>query len=124
MDTTLARPREGLRPRGQRYLDNLLSTAGIEINGGRPYDMRVLDDRVFNRALTGGVEGILDAYVEPRQIRGSLLPYVEVLLDGFCRRFPSPLRPALANRLLAIGHSRRIPECAVSVGRLQSKVVT
>ena len=64
MDTTLARPREGLRPRGQRYLENLLSTAGIEINGGRPYDMRVLDDRVFNRALTGGVEGILDAYVE------------------------------------------------------------
>ena len=64
MDTTLARPREGLRPRGRRYLENLLATAGIEINGGRPYDMRVLDDRVFNRALTGGVEGILDAYVE------------------------------------------------------------
>ena len=64
MDTTLARPRESLRPRGRRYLENLLSGAGIEINGGRPYDMRVLDDRVFNRALTGGLEGILDAYVE------------------------------------------------------------
>ena len=64
MDTTLARPREGLRPRGQRYLENLLSGAGIEINGGRPYDMRVLDDRIFTRALTGGVEGLLDGYVQ------------------------------------------------------------
>ena len=64
MDTTLARPREGLRPRGQRYLENLLSGAGIEINGGRPYDMRVLDDRIFTRALTGGIEGLLDGYVQ------------------------------------------------------------
>ena len=64
MDTTLARPREGLRPRGQQYLENSLSGAGIDINGGRPYDMGVLDDRIFTRALTGGIEGLLDGYVK------------------------------------------------------------
>lgn len=64
MGKTLARLRRNTHTRGQRRLENLLSAAGIEINGDRPYDIKILDDRIFGLALTGGVEGLLDAYVE------------------------------------------------------------
>jgi hypothetical protein len=50
----------GLAARCQAALD----VAGIRINGDRPWDIRVLDDRLYRRALTHGIPGLGDAYVD------------------------------------------------------------
>lgn len=47
----------------QRRYARLLACAGIEINGNRPWDMRVHDTRMFARCLREGTLGLGDAYV-------------------------------------------------------------
>lgn len=47
----------------RRYA-RLLAGAGIEINGTRPWDLRVNDERVFARCLRDGTLGFGDAYVD------------------------------------------------------------
>lgn len=55
-------------PRGKswlyRHYAGVLASAGIMVNGRRPWDMRVHDDRVFARCLRQGTIGLGDAYVE------------------------------------------------------------
>ncbi len=48
----------------QRRYAHLLASADIEINGGRPWDMRVNDSRVFARCLLDGTLGLGEAYVD------------------------------------------------------------
>jgi cyclopropane-fatty-acyl-phospholipid synthase len=45
-------------------LQALLSPAGIEINGSRPFDVRVLHDAFYDRVLAFRVVDILDAFVD------------------------------------------------------------
>jgi len=45
-------------------VQNLLSPAGIQINGDRPFDIRVLNDAFYDAALGRGTRGALDAYVD------------------------------------------------------------
>jgi cyclopropane-fatty-acyl-phospholipid synthase len=54
------------RPPGflQRRYARLLASADIEINGTRPWDLRVRNDRMFARCLRDGTLGFGDAYVE------------------------------------------------------------
>ena len=60
--TALSKPRgPGLLHR--RYA-RLLASADIEINGKRPWDMRVRDERMFLRCLRDGTLGFGDAYVD------------------------------------------------------------
>ena len=48
----------------KRYLENRLNSADILINGDRPFDMQVNDDRVFNRVLLNGSLGLGEAYMD------------------------------------------------------------
>ena len=48
----------------QRCYARLLASADIEINGARPWDMRIHDPRVFARCLRDGTLGLGDAYVD------------------------------------------------------------
>jgi cyclopropane-fatty-acyl-phospholipid synthase len=41
-----------------------LAPAGIEVNGPRPFDLRVLNDAFYTEALPRGLTSILDAYVD------------------------------------------------------------
>lgn len=59
----LPKPRSGGGFLRRRYAA-LLASAGIELEGPRPWDMRVLDERVFARCLRDGTIGLGDAYVE------------------------------------------------------------
>jgi len=45
-------------------LQELLSPLDIRINGYRPFDLQIHDDRFFTYALPRGISGILDAYVD------------------------------------------------------------
>ncbi|MGE3775085.1 MAG: cyclopropane fatty acyl phospholipid synthase [Gammaproteobacteria bacterium] len=47
----------------RRYA-RLLASAGIEVNGKRPWDLRVNDERMFARCLRDGTLGFGDAYVD------------------------------------------------------------
>ncbi len=49
--------------RRRRLLQQMLAPAGITINGNRPFDVRVLDDAFYEKAVPRGLLGMLDAYV-------------------------------------------------------------
>jgi len=51
------------RTRGRQLVHGLLSPAGIEVNGNRPFDLRILNDAFYDEALPRGADGVLDAYV-------------------------------------------------------------
>lgn len=56
---------ERIRPRGRvkAIVGSALSQAGIELDGSRPFDVRVNDDRFFYKGFTSGLTSIRDAYV-------------------------------------------------------------
>lgn len=62
--TTTVQIRKAGRLRSRQMVQKLLSPAGIEINGDRPFDIRVLNDAFYDEALGRGTRGALDAYVE------------------------------------------------------------
>ena len=43
---------------------NLLNLAGIQINGDKPWDIQVKDERFFKRAITEGELGIGESYMD------------------------------------------------------------
>ena len=45
-------------------LRELLSTAAIEVNGDKPWDIQVYDERFFDRALTDASLGLGESYME------------------------------------------------------------
>lgn len=59
-------PATARRPTGwlQRQYARLLESADIQLNGGRPWDLQVHDERLFARCLREGTVGLGDAYVE------------------------------------------------------------
>jgi cyclopropane-fatty-acyl-phospholipid synthase len=50
--------------RSQELITNLLSLADIRINGSRPWDMRVHDQRFFSRVLASGTLGFGESYMD------------------------------------------------------------
>jgi cyclopropane-fatty-acyl-phospholipid synthase len=48
----------------RRTLTDLLARAGITIDGDRPWDIRVLDARMFHRVLAGGSIGVGESYMD------------------------------------------------------------
>ena len=49
---------------GKEQLGSLLREAGVEIDGPRPWDLRVLDERFYARVLAGGSLAAGEAYME------------------------------------------------------------
>jgi cyclopropane-fatty-acyl-phospholipid synthase len=43
---------------------NLLATAGINVNGGSPWDIQVHDEKFYDRALAGGSIGLGETYMD------------------------------------------------------------
>ncbi|WP_213804305.1 cyclopropane fatty acyl phospholipid synthase [Granulicella sp. dw_53] len=48
----------------RRFVESKLASADITINGGRPFDPWVLDDRFYDRVFWQGTLGLGEAYVE------------------------------------------------------------
>jgi len=64
MNTSLALSHGLIGKNWRTFLREFLFSAGVEIGGSHPFDLRVLDEAFYDRALPRGVEGILDAYVD------------------------------------------------------------
>src|SRR5438034_10944731 len=50
--------------RAQDVMTNLLALADIRINGARPWDIQVHDQRFFGRVLTSGTLGFGESYMD------------------------------------------------------------
>lgn len=48
----------------REHVADLLQTAGISIGGTAPWDLRVLDERFYERVLDGGSLGAGEAYMD------------------------------------------------------------
>lgn len=70
-------------------IKELLSSAGITINGGNPWDIRINDDRLFTRVLSSKNLGLGEAYMEGwwdcRQLDEFFYRILKARLDGKIR---------------------------------------
>jgi cyclopropane-fatty-acyl-phospholipid synthase len=57
-------PDRGATHGARGLIEALLARADIEINGARPHDIRVHDDRLFRRVLAQGTLGLGEAYMD------------------------------------------------------------
>ena len=48
----------------RRHFERLVEPAGIQIDGDRPWDVRVHDERLFQRVLSHGTLGLGEAYMD------------------------------------------------------------
>lgn len=48
----------------RRKIESILERADIAINGGRPWDLQVLDERLYSRILADGTLGVGEAYMD------------------------------------------------------------
>lgn len=48
----------------RRKIESILERADIVIDGGRPWDLQVLDDRLYSRVLADGTLGVGEAYMD------------------------------------------------------------
>lgn len=84
----------------KKKAEEILATAGIVVNGDRPWDMQVHDSRVYQKILREGPYGLGEAYVA-----------------GFwdCARLDEFIFRMLTSREAQAGKSRRRP---LRLGRL------
>ncbi len=52
------------RNRHKEFVQNLLSLANIKINGSRPWDIKVHDERLYKRVMAQGSLGLGEAYMD------------------------------------------------------------
>ena len=45
-------------------VQDILSPAGVTINGDKPWDIRIKDDRFFHRVMSDGSLGLGEAYMD------------------------------------------------------------
>jgi len=56
--------RAATSPGARRIVTALFAEAGVAIDGPRPWDLRVLDDRLYARVIGGGTLGFGEAYMD------------------------------------------------------------
>lgn len=71
-----------------RNICDLLSSADIHLNGGRPWDMQVHNDGLFKRVMAQGVLGLGEAYMDGWWDVKQLDQFIcKVLLGGLKSKF-------------------------------------
>jgi len=50
--------------RSRRLLENLLADCGVELNGSRPFDIQLIDERAIGRIVRQGSVGLGESFVE------------------------------------------------------------
>lgn len=89
--------------RYRKALDELLSAADVRVDGERPWDLRVNDDRVYQRILGHGSLGAGEAYME-----------------GW---WDSPQLDQLIDRVLRASLDRRLRSARVLLAALRARLV-
>ncbi len=54
----------GAKSRAQSEIEDLLESTPVRINGDRPWDLRIHDDRFFDRVLAHGTLGLGESYMQ------------------------------------------------------------
>jgi cyclopropane-fatty-acyl-phospholipid synthase len=94
----------------------VLATADIRPNGDRPWDMRILDERLYDRVLAGGNLGLGESYMDGWWEVDDLVEFISRLLradaEAIVRRRLKSLAYVLSARLFNYGSPRRAAEVA------------
>lgn len=48
----------------KKFIENILALADMKIDGGRPWDFRIHDSRVYDRIMSGGLLALGEAYMD------------------------------------------------------------
>ena len=63
-EITVVHPREKKTTRAERLVSEIFERADIEINGSRPCDIQVNDERFYRRVLKDGTLGFGESYMD------------------------------------------------------------
>ena len=63
-EITVVHPREKKTTRAERLVAEIFERADIEINGSRPCDIQVNDERFYRRILKDGTLGFGESYMD------------------------------------------------------------
>lgn len=105
-----------MRPAVRGLVERLLAESDIRIDGDRPWDVRVRDDRVYRRVVAQGTLGLGEAYMDGWWECDAIDQMVErAQRGGTARRLAAPL--AVLGRLDAVIRNRQNRDRAWEVGR-------
>ena len=94
----------------------MVGDTDIRIDGDRPWDVRVIDDRLYRRVLAGGTLGLGEAYMDGWWECDAIDQMVErAQRTGSAGRFSSPL--AMLGRFEAMLRNQQTPDRSQEVGR-------
>lgn len=100
----------------KKTVEKLLGFAGIEINGSQPWDIKVLDDRFYQRALAdpslGIGESYMDGWWECARIDEMFARVFRARLDERVKRSPRELFYIFLNRIINYQTKYRSKEVA------------
>lgn len=89
----------------------VLEHAGIEVNGSRPWDIHIADDRFYDRVLRDGNLGLGESYMDGWWTVGDLAEFIcrlmKVDAEAIVRRRPRTLAYLAAARLVNFGSAHR-----------------
>jgi cyclopropane-fatty-acyl-phospholipid synthase len=110
-------------PSGRAIVDRVFAKAGIRIDGPNPWDLRVLDDRFYDRVLSQGTLGLGESYMDGSWDCAALDQFMErALRHGIKNYAPTDWRIPLAVlrlRLLdlqSVRRSKRVAEVHYDLG--------
>jgi len=79
--------------RFEKKVNQLLSLAGVRVNGDRSWDIQVHDERLYQRVLSQGALGLGESYMDGWW-------ETEILSFKLCRFISGTQHPIMANRAL------------------------
>ena len=105
-----------IRKSAEQQMTDLLATADIEVNGGRPWDIQVNNNNFFDRVSSSGSLGLGEAYMEGWWDCQALDQFFfKLLRHGIEQKFrTSP--PVIANTIRAVIFNRQSRRKAFEVG--------
>lgn len=109
-------PRYSNNPRARKWVEELLAHADIRLDGGRPFDIRVHDERLFDRVAQAGTLGAGEAYMEgwwdSEALDRTFARAISAGLENKLRLNLTTLALALRHTLFNMQSSRRAPMVA------------
>lgn len=107
----------------KKTVEGLLGRAGIEINGPNPWDIQILDGRVYDRVISdpslGLGESYMDGWWECAQIDEMIARVFNANLDQYVKRSPRELASLMLHRIFnyqTVFRSKEVAEKHYNIG--------
>jgi cyclopropane-fatty-acyl-phospholipid synthase len=105
-----------MRKSAERHMTDMLATADIEVNGARPWDIRIKNSDLFERVAISGSLGLGEAYMDGWWECDALDQFFfKLMLHGIEQKFRS-CPPVVANAVKAMIFNRQSRRKAFEVG--------